>query len=80
MLKPYKRTRRADPLGQRIIMYEGKVVVHTQYNEIDNIGKVLCSCSRIVQLNHWHLHTRRPVCLNYHEIMNTVAEYKPIRL
>jgi hypothetical protein len=80
MNKPYKRTRRADPLGERIIMYEGKVVKHTLYNEVANIDKVICSCSRIVKLDHWYLHIQRPVCTNYHEIVKKTPSYEKIRL
>ena len=80
MIKPYKRTRRSDPLGESIIRYEGNIIKSIKYNEIANIGKVLCTCGRIVQVNHWLLHTQRPICLNYHELTKKTPMYERIIL
>lgn len=78
MMKPYKRCRRSDPLGKRIIMYEGKIVKHIHYNEISSIGKALCSCGHIVSVCAWLNHTTRPICVNYHEVVHELPRYEVI--
>lgn len=64
----------------RIITYNGERVNVPDYNDKANVGKIQCSCSRIMQEVTWKLHTKRPICLEFHTAVNRLASYEYIKL
>ena len=71
-----KRNPRCENLGERIIMYKGERVVTPDYNFSFNIGKgkVQCSCSSILSLDGYDKHTKRRICVQYHETTKTTPK------
>jgi hypothetical protein len=73
-----KRTRRRDPLGERIFMCNGVVVDSPDVNHSININnkKVECSCGSILRRCGYTYHIKNTRCLEYHKLVRHEAYIK----
>jgi len=71
-----KRPRRREPLGLRIITYNGVVVDTPDVNHSINIGtnRVQCTCGSILLRGGYSYHTKRKACVDYHKLIGKEAE------
>lgn len=73
----FRRNRKKEVFGERVITYNGVVCPPLDSNIIVGLStRVSCSCGRVINSTHWKTHTFRKPCIEYHKIVGKSPTFK----